>query len=92
MTDREERLEDALQQIAHWADAYPLDVFPIPDWQRAREVLEANGMTLDAISAGCMRLIILGVGKIARDALALDAGPAGEEAPPPVTKAAPKPR
>jgi hypothetical protein len=69
MTDREERLEDALRRIAHWADAYPRDVFLEPDWQRAREVLEANGMTLDAISAACMRRVIDGVGAIAREAL-----------------------
>ena len=27
MTDREERLEEALRRIAQWADAYPLTVF-----------------------------------------------------------------
>ena len=71
MTD-DERLEttiDALQQIAQWADAYPIDIFPEPEWHKGAELLQAGGMTLDAISAHCMRHVILGVGKIAREAL-----------------------
>jgi hypothetical protein len=41
--DREERLEDALQQIVSWSEAYPLDIFPKPDLKKARELLEAGG-------------------------------------------------
>lgn len=67
--DRIERLKDALQKIAQWSDAYPLDVFPEPDWMTARALLEAGGITLDAISAHCMRHVVDGVGKIAKEAL-----------------------
>jgi hypothetical protein len=67
---RAERIEEAMQQIAQWADAYPLNVFPEPDMIRAAELLRAGGITLDAVSASCMRHVIEGVGKIARDALA----------------------
>jgi hypothetical protein len=46
-------------------------MFPEPDLKKAAEVLKANGMTLDAISASCMRHVVEGVGKIAREALEL---------------------
>lgn len=65
-----ERLEDALTQIVEWSKAYPLDVFPEPDFKKAAEVLKANGMTLDAISASNMRHVVEGVGSIAKAALA----------------------
>jgi hypothetical protein len=65
----EERYEEALRRIVQWSEAYPLDVFPEPDFIRARELLEAGGMTLDAVSASCMRHVVGGVGKIAREAL-----------------------
>jgi hypothetical protein len=64
-----ERLRDALERIVQWSEAYPLDIFPEPDFAKAQEVLTANGMTLDAISASCMRHVVEGVGKIAREAL-----------------------
>ena len=64
--------EEALHRIASWASAYPLAVFPEPDeayYKRAHEVLTANGMTLDRLSAAAMRHVVEGVGRIARDAL-----------------------
>jgi hypothetical protein len=69
MTEREERLEEALERIVSWSEAYPLDIFPEPDWSKVREMLEAGGITLDAVSASCMRHVVEGVGKIAREAL-----------------------
>jgi hypothetical protein len=78
MSEREERLEEALERIARWADAYPLHAFPKPDGEylrRAHEALTANGLTLDRIAADCMRHVVEGVGRIARDALAAE--PAG---------------
>lgn len=63
-------LREALQQIVNWSEAYPLDVFPEPDFKRAAELLKAGGMTLDAISASNMRHVVTGVGEIARKALA----------------------
>lgn len=63
---------EALKRIVQWADAYPLDVFPEPDsayYLKASEVLAANGMTLDRLSAAAMRHVVEGVGKIAREAL-----------------------
>jgi hypothetical protein len=69
LRDRVDQLEETLQKIVQWADAYPLDIFPKPDYARARALLEAGGMTLDAISADCMWHVVEGVGKIAREAL-----------------------
>ena len=60
---------DALQHIAQWAEAYPIDIFQEPDLKKARALLEAGGITLDAVSAHCMRHVIKGVGEIANKAL-----------------------
>ena len=75
-TAREERLQEALERIAQWADAYPTDIFPEVDdghMQRAHELLTAHGMTVDRISADAMRHALRGVGRIARAALKEDA-------------------
>lgn len=64
-----ERLREALERIQQWSEAYPLAVFPEPDFKKAHEVLTAHGMTLDAISASNMRHCVRGVGNIARAAL-----------------------
>ena len=63
------RMERALRQIESWSRAYPLSVFPEPDFAKAAELLKAGGMTLDAISASNMRHVITEVGEIARNAL-----------------------
>lgn len=64
-----DRYEDALQQIDNWAKAYPLDVFPEPDFKRVREVLEAAGITLDSVSASNMRHVIQGIEGMVQKAL-----------------------
>lgn len=63
------RLTEALGRIVEWSEAYPLDVFPEPDFEKVRSVLEASGMTLDAVSASNMRHVLKGAGAIARAAL-----------------------
>jgi hypothetical protein len=69
LRDEVERLTEAHERIVEWSRAYPLTIFPEPDLQKARALLEAGGMTLDAISANAMRHVIEGVGKISRAAL-----------------------
>lgn len=66
---RVDRLEEALQKIAQWAEAYPLDVFPEPDWKRSNEVLKQAGLSLSGISASNMRHVVTRVGDMARAAL-----------------------
>lgn len=60
---------DALEKLQSWADAYPLTVFPEPDFAKAHELLQAGGMTLDAISASNMRHVINGVRKLVGEGL-----------------------
>jgi len=67
--ERIDELEEALHRIVQWSEAYPLDIFPEPDLKKARALLEAGGITLDAISAHCMRHVVEGLGKIASAAL-----------------------
>ena len=72
LTDLEKEndcFREALWKIAQWSKAYPLKVFPEPDFKKARELLEAGGITLDAVSASNMRHVVEGVGKIAQSAL-----------------------
>lgn len=71
--ERIQELEEALFQIAQWADAYPADIFTVPDsaWlKRAHEVLQSDGKAIDTISAHVARHSLRGVGDIARTALA----------------------
>jgi len=46
---------DILQQIKDLLAAYDIYVFPPPDWKKVHEVLEAEGLSLDSVSAACMR-------------------------------------
>lgn len=63
------KYEAALQRIAQWSEAYPLDVFPEPDFAKVNEVLKAAGLSLDLVSASNMRHVVTGVGKIAKSVL-----------------------
>jgi hypothetical protein len=67
-----ERLQSALEEIEARNRAYPLRVFPEPDFKKAAELLKAGGMTLDAVSASNMRHVVEGVGEIASKALRRD--------------------
>jgi len=74
MTDSEraDQYEEALQKIVQWSEAYPLDIFPEPDWDKVKALFANNpdkAMTLAQVSASCMRHVVEGVGEIAREAL-----------------------
>ena len=60
MTELEE-LQDKIHRVEVWIDAYPLSVFPEPDFEKAARVLKLNGMTLDSISASNMRHVLSGI-------------------------------
>jgi hypothetical protein len=63
----DEKIMDALEKldkIKDWCGAYPLKVFPEPDFKKAAKVLKENGMTIDAISASNMRHVLEGIKKI----------------------------
>jgi len=59
-----EHYDDLFAHIKGWCEAYPISVFPEPDFKKAHEVLKANGMTLDAISASNMKHVITQVQKM----------------------------
>lgn len=61
-----EGYEDAMRELDTWAKAYPLDIFPEPDFKRANEILHAHGMTVDAISASAMRHLLVRVQEIVK--------------------------
>lgn len=69
LENERDEYEEALQRIAQWSDAYPLEVFPEPDFKKAHEALKTAGMTLDAISDSNIRYAVRGVGEIAKKAL-----------------------
>jgi hypothetical protein len=55
----ENSINDAIRKITEWKDkAYPLNAFPEPDPKRAREILQAGGMTLDDVSASNIRFAL----------------------------------
>lgn len=64
-----ERMENALERISRWAKAYPLEVFPEPDFVEVRKALKEHGISLDAVSASNMRHVIKGVSDIVDNAL-----------------------
>src|SRR4029077_13065645 len=69
MTEREERLTEALLSIKQWCDAYPVDIFPEPDLKRAHRALLEHGMTLDQMSASSARHVLDGLRKIVEEVL-----------------------
>jgi hypothetical protein len=70
---RIETLEEALTKIEQWAAAYPIGVFPEPDWPKVAETLLAAGLSLDQVSASCMRHVARGMGQVASKALSAGA-------------------
>ena len=62
--DELKELQEKIHKIKTWINAYPLSVFPEPDFQKAHKVLKQHGMTLDAISASNMRHVLEGIKNI----------------------------
>lgn len=50
--------DEVMDRIKSWSEAYPLDIFPEPDFKKARKLLDAGDMTLDSVSASNMRHVI----------------------------------
>jgi hypothetical protein len=69
LEEENERLIEALHKIKSWTEAYPVEVFPEPDFELARKLLSSGGITLDAISASNMRHVLDGVKNIIGDVL-----------------------
>ena len=72
MTDREERMEEALLRIKRWAEAYPVTTFkPLEDHdlKLAARVLVNSGIDMGALHAGWARHILDGITKICEEGL-----------------------
>ena len=70
---REARLREAIEKIYDWYNSYPLEVFPelsAGEMQFADSVLHEAGISMPALHAGWARHIVVGIGDIARLALA----------------------
>lgn len=53
---------ETMQQIKAWCDAYPADVFTMPDWVEAKEKLGPE--LLSRVSAANMRHVVDGIRNI----------------------------
>lgn len=53
-----EKVLEQIDRVFTWADAYPLDVFPEPDFVKVKAALDAAGLSLDCVSASNMRHVI----------------------------------
>ena len=53
--------EYKLRKIKDWVGAYPLEVFPEPDFKKVAKVLKENGMSIDCVSASNMRHVLNGI-------------------------------
>jgi uncharacterized protein YfdQ (DUF2303 family) len=66
---RVRKLEEALEDFVKWSGSYPTEIFVEPDFEKAHALLQAGGMTLDAISASVLRIATKEMGKRARAVL-----------------------
>jgi len=62
-------LEEGLERIKNWAEAYPVKAFPEPDFKKVAEVLKSAGISLDCVSASNMRHVVNRVKEICEQAL-----------------------
>lgn len=60
--DEIEALQDKLHQIQSWCQAYPLAVFPEPDWTAVKEKLGSRLLT--EVSGSNMRHVVEGIQRI----------------------------
>lgn len=64
--------EQCLIEIQSWVKAYPTEVFPEPDMVQVKGILEAAGLSLDAVSASNIRAALSGIRTLVDVALAED--------------------
>jgi len=61
------KAQEKLNKIEQWVEAYPLEVFPKPDMKEVAKVLKDNGISIDAVSAYCMRHVLNGIKDIIKE-------------------------
>lgn len=70
-----ERMRGALEAIADWCDAYPVESFKEPDWDDVKRLLGSELLT--QVSAANMRHVLKGIRKRVGFALAEAGGETG---------------
>ena len=65
--DRLERHEEIRRQVINWANAYPENAFPEPDFKAVQKALEEKSISLGCVSASSMRHVISRVAKLFQD-------------------------
>ena len=63
------QIEMAFDEIIRWEDAYPLDMFPEQDIEKARRILADNGISLTCLFAHGMRHVVTRCAEIVRKAM-----------------------
>jgi hypothetical protein len=61
---RNGELSDLLDSVKQWCRAYPLALFPEPDWGKVDEVCTNAGISLTAIAGANMRHVVDGIQRI----------------------------
>jgi hypothetical protein len=64
LRDENDRLSDKQHAVYEWCNAYPIDIFPEPDFVAVRAALAEHDITIDAVSASNMRHVLDGIRKI----------------------------
>lgn len=67
MTERQERMAEALHNILQWTEAYPVGVFTVPDFEAIRQKIGDGPMA--ALHGSWARHLLMGIGNIAREGL-----------------------
>jgi hypothetical protein len=62
-------MKESLEEIIRWEDAYPLDMFPEEDIEKAREILKEHGISLTNLMVHGMRHVVTRCAEIARKAM-----------------------
>lgn len=68
--EKADEYEDCIDKISDWCRAYPLDMFPEPDIEKARRLLDAGGMLFADIYGSAGRSVLGGIERIIKEATA----------------------
>lgn len=53
-----DRAMEIVQVLQQWSQAYPLDIFPPPDWEQVHRALRQVDVSGSALAADCMRYVV----------------------------------
>ena len=53
--------KEKLNKIKRWTEAYPIDVFPKPDFEEVAKILNRHGIAIDGVAAHIMMRVLSGI-------------------------------